>query len=165
MYILCFYFNNSIFCVHRYFLSTNTFYDELLAINIAGQTYLWEVLHHLATQRSLYSEMLDILMKTVQMFGVNDVCPKSCNVYIYICTSIIMCMFFTNKFQENITNIWDVIWTYVCILDGLLICLSESDLMQAIILNHDLARAHMLFVRSNLRESQIFVLQVRNLNL
>ncbi|XP_050454237.1 uncharacterized protein LOC126852967 isoform X1 [Cataglyphis hispanica] len=103
-----------------YFLSTNMFYDELLAINIAGQTYLWEVLHHLATQRSLYSQMLDILMKTVQMFGVNDVCPKSY---------------------------------------GLLICLSESDLMQAIILNHDLARAHMLFVRSNLRESQIFVLQ------
>ncbi|XP_029664536.1 uncharacterized protein LOC115236290 isoform X3 [Formica exsecta] len=103
-----------------YFLSTNMFYDELLAINIAGQTYLWEVLHHLATQRSLYSQMLDILMKTVQMFGINDVCPKSY---------------------------------------GLLICLSESDLMQAMLLNHDLARAHMLFVRSNLRESQIFVLQ------
>lgn len=50
------------------------------------------------------------------------------------------------------------------ILDGLLICLSESDLMQPMLLNHDLARAHMLFVRSNLRESQIFVLQVRNLN-
>lgn len=49
------------------------------------------------------------------------------------------------------------------ILDGLLICLSESDLMQAMLLNHDLARAHMLFVRSNLRESQIFVLQVRSL--
>lgn len=74
---------NSIFCVLRYFLSTNMFYDELLAINIAGQTYLWEVLHHLATQRSLYSQMLDILMKTVQMFGINDVCPKSCNVYIH----------------------------------------------------------------------------------
>ncbi|XP_072761626.1 uncharacterized protein Ca isoform X2 [Anoplolepis gracilipes] len=103
-----------------YFLSTNTFYDELLAINIAGQTYLWEVLHHLATQRSLYGQMLDILMKTVQMFGTNDVRPKSY---------------------------------------GLLICLSESDLMQAMLLNHDLARAHMLFVRSNLRESQIFVLQ------
>ncbi|XP_029179044.1 uncharacterized protein LOC114946614 isoform X2 [Nylanderia fulva] len=103
-----------------YFLSTNMFYDELLAINIAGQTYLWEVLHHLATQKSLYGQMLDILMKTVQMFGTNDVRPKSY---------------------------------------GLLICLSESDLMQAMLLNHDLARAHMLFVRSNLRESQIFVLQ------
>ncbi|EFN66274.1 X-linked retinitis pigmentosa GTPase regulator-like protein [Camponotus floridanus] len=103
-----------------YFLSTNMFYDELLAINIAGQTYLWEVLHHLATQRSLYGQMLDILMKTVQMFGTNNVRPKSY---------------------------------------GLLICLSESDLIQAMLLNHDLARAHMLFVRSNLRESQIFVLQ------
>lgn len=62
----------------------NTFYDELLAINIAGQTYLWEVLHHLATQRSLYGQMLDILMKTVQTVGTNDLHPKSCNVYICI---------------------------------------------------------------------------------
>lgn len=90
------------------------FYDELLAINIAGQTYLWEVLHHLATQRSLYGQMLDILMKTVQMFGTNDVRPKSCNVYIYIYmhTHKIVC-FFTNKLRANITNVWNVIWTCV----------------------------------------------------
>lgn len=50
----------------------------------------------------------------------------------------------------------------ICILDGLLICLSESGLMQAMLLNHDLARSHMLFIRNNLRDSQIFVLQVRN---
>ncbi|XP_014467574.1 PREDICTED: uncharacterized protein LOC106740753 isoform X2 [Dinoponera quadriceps] len=103
-----------------YFLSTNTFYDELLAINIAGQTYLWEVLHHLATQRSLYGQMLDILMKAVQTFGINDFHPKSY---------------------------------------GLLICLSESGLMQAMLLNHDLTRSHMLFIRNSLRDSQIFVLQ------
>ncbi|XP_011864617.1 PREDICTED: uncharacterized protein LOC105560272 isoform X2 [Vollenhovia emeryi] len=103
-----------------YFLSTNTFYDQLLAINIAGQTYLWEVLHHLATQRSLYSQMLDILVKAIEIFGTNDTHPKSY---------------------------------------GLLICLSESDLMQSMLLNYDLARSHMLFVRNNLRESQIFVLQ------
>ncbi|KYN06247.1 X-linked retinitis pigmentosa GTPase regulator like protein, partial [Cyphomyrmex costatus] len=106
--------------VLRYFLSTNTFYDELLAINIAGQTYLWEVLHHLATQRSLYSQMLDILIKAIQIFGTNDVYPKSY---------------------------------------GLLICLSESDLMQSMLLNHDLARSHILFVRNNLCDSHIFVLQ------
>ncbi|XP_077282523.1 RCC1 and BTB domain containing protein claret isoform X3 [Temnothorax americanus] len=103
-----------------YFLSTNTFYDELLAINIAGQTYLWEVVHHLATQRSLYNQMLDILVKAIQIFGTNDIYPKSY---------------------------------------GLLICLSESDLMQSMLLNYDLARAHVSFVRSNLRDSQIFVLQ------
>lgn len=103
-----------------YFLSTNTFYDELLAINIAGQTYLWEVLHHLATQRSMYSQMLDILIKTIQVFGTNDIHPKSY---------------------------------------GLLICLSESDLMQSMLLNYDLARSHISFVRNNLRDSQIFVLQ------
>ncbi|XP_012059515.1 PREDICTED: uncharacterized protein LOC105622712 [Atta cephalotes] len=103
-----------------YFLSTNTFYDELLAINIAGQTYLWEVLHHLATQRSLYSQMLDILIKAIQIFGTNDIHSKSY---------------------------------------GLLICLSESDLMQSMLLNYDLARSHILFVRNNLRDSHIFVLQ------
>ncbi|XP_024872319.1 uncharacterized protein LOC112454915 [Temnothorax curvispinosus] len=103
-----------------YFLSTNTFYDDVLAINIAGQTYLWEVVHHLATQRSLYSQMLDILVKAIQIFGTNDRYPKSY---------------------------------------GLLICLSESDLMQSMLLNYDLARSHVSFVRSNLRDSQIFVLQ------
>jgi len=70
------------FFIFRYFLSTNTFYDELLAINIAGQTYLWEILHHLATQRSLYSQMLDILIKALQIFGKNDIHPKSCNVFV-----------------------------------------------------------------------------------
>ncbi|EZA47730.1 X-linked retinitis pigmentosa GTPase regulator-like protein [Ooceraea biroi] len=104
----------------RYFLSTNTFYDELLAINIAGQTYLWEVLHHLATQRSLYGQMLDILMKAVQIFGTTNFHPKSY---------------------------------------GLLICLSESGLMQAMLLNHNLTRSHISFVRDNLRDCQIFVLQ------
>lgn len=69
--------------IFRYFLSTNTFYDELLAINIAGQTYLWEVLHHLAIQRNLYSQMLDILIKAIQIFGTNDIHSKSCNVYAY----------------------------------------------------------------------------------
>lgn len=54
---------------------------------------------------------------------------------------------------------------YVFILDGLLICLSESNLMQSMLLNYDLARSHMLFVHSNLRDFQIFVLQVRNLNI
>ncbi|XP_036149418.1 uncharacterized protein LOC105829672 isoform X2 [Monomorium pharaonis] len=104
-----------------YFLSTNTFYDELLAINIAGQTYLWEVLHHLATQRSLYNQMLEILIKAIQIFGANiQNHPKSY---------------------------------------GLLICLSESDIMQSMLLNYDLARSHISFVRNNLQDSQIFVLQ------
>ena len=79
-YKILFYPKVSIF---RYFLSTNTFYDELLAINIAGQTYLWEVLHHLAIQRSLYSQMLDILIKAIQIFGTNDIHSKSCNIYAY----------------------------------------------------------------------------------
>lgn len=88
------------FYIFRYFLSTNTFYDELLAINIAGQTYLWEVLHHLATQRSLYSQMLDILVKAIQIFGTNDIHPKSCNVYAYICVHIHISAHFPNSYKK-----------------------------------------------------------------
>ncbi|XP_043664622.1 uncharacterized protein LOC122627529 isoform X1 [Vespula pensylvanica] len=101
-----------------YFLSTNSFYDELLAVNIAGQTCLWEVLHHLATQRCLYGQMLDVLMKTVHLFDASKSIPY-----------------------------------------GLLICLSEPNLMQAMLINPNLARKHISFIGSSISELQIFVLQ------
>ncbi|XP_034188520.2 RCC1 and BTB domain containing protein claret [Osmia lignaria lignaria] len=103
-----------------YFLSTNSFYDELLAVNIAGQTCLWEVLHHLATQKGLYGQMLDILMKTIYSFSTSNFYPTPY---------------------------------------GLLICISEPNLMQAILVNPELARSHMSFIVDNLQNSQIFVLQ------
>ncbi|XP_076387306.1 RCC1 and BTB domain containing protein claret isoform X2 [Megachile rotundata] len=103
-----------------YFLSTNSFYDELLAVNIAGQTCLWEVLHHLATQKGLYGQMLDILMKTIHSFSTSNFYPTPY---------------------------------------GLLICISEPNLMQAILLNPELARSHMSYIVDNLHDSQIFVLQ------
>ncbi|XP_076673695.1 RCC1 and BTB domain containing protein claret [Andrena cerasifolii] len=103
-----------------YFLSTNSFYDELLAINIAGQTCLWEVLHHLATQKCLYGQMLDVLTKTIQTFSASNFHPTSY---------------------------------------GLLICISEPSLMQAMLINPELARSHMSFVLDDLQDSQIFVLQ------
>ncbi|XP_015431451.1 PREDICTED: uncharacterized protein LOC107187791 [Dufourea novaeangliae] len=107
-----------------YFLSTNSFYDELLAINIAGQTCLWEVLHHLATQKCLYGQMLEVLMKTIHTFSASNFFPTPCNVYY-----------------------------------GLLICISEPSLMQAMLVNIELARSHMSFILDNLQELQIFVLQ------
>ncbi|XP_043788505.1 uncharacterized protein LOC122712731 isoform X1 [Apis laboriosa] len=103
-----------------YFLSTNSFYDELLAVNIAGQACLWEVLHHLATQKGLYGQMLDILMRTIHNFS-------------------------TSNFQPT---------PY-----GLLICISEPNLMQAMLVYPELARNHMSFILDNLQNSQIFVLQ------
>ncbi|XP_076627928.1 RCC1 and BTB domain containing protein claret isoform X2 [Colletes latitarsis] len=103
-----------------YFLSTNSFYDELLAINIAGQTCLWEVLHHLATQKCLYGQMLDVLMKTIHSFSTNNFHPTSY---------------------------------------GLLICISEPSLIQAMLVNPELARRHISFILDNLQDSQIFVLQ------
>ncbi|XP_043498025.1 uncharacterized protein LOC122521394 isoform X1 [Polistes fuscatus] len=101
-----------------YFLSTNLFYDELLAINIAGQTCLWEVLHHLATQRCLYGQMLDVLMRTIHLFDVSKSMPY-----------------------------------------GLLICLSEPNLMQGMLINPNLARKHISFIINSISELQIFVLQ------
>ncbi|XP_003698590.1 uncharacterized protein LOC100869963 [Apis florea] len=103
-----------------YFLSTNSFYDELLAVNIAGQTCLWEVLHHLATQKGLYGQMLDILMRTIHNFSISNFQPTPY---------------------------------------GLLICISEPNLMQAMLIYPELARNHISFILDNLQNSQIFVLQ------
>lgn len=81
----------------------------------------------------------------------------------YIDNHIRMSAYFSDSYKQlSNTNAQNLIQT--SILDGLLICLSESGLMQAMLLNHNLARSHMSFIRNNLRDSQIFVLQVRNLN-
>ncbi|XP_053987652.1 uncharacterized protein LOC128881032 [Hylaeus volcanicus] len=103
-----------------HFLSTNPFYDELLAVNISGQTCLWEVLHHLATQKCLYGQMLEVLMKTIHSFSTNNFHPTSY---------------------------------------GMLICISEPSLIQAMLVNPELARSHMSFILDGLQDSQIFVLQ------
>ena len=52
----------------RNFLTTNTFYDELFAINIAVQTNMWNVLHHLVVRRGLGPQVLDILVKALPTF-------------------------------------------------------------------------------------------------
>jgi hypothetical protein len=45
------------------------YYDEVLAVNVAGQTGLWEVLQFLASFRGLHPEVLDILIKIVSSLG------------------------------------------------------------------------------------------------
>lgn len=52
----------------REFLSTNAFYDELVAVSIIGQAHLWNILHHLVIKRGLFAQVLDILMKTLPLF-------------------------------------------------------------------------------------------------
>lgn len=54
---------------HRKFLRENLYYDEVLAVNVAGQTGLWEVLQFLACFRGLHPEVLDILTKIVRSLG------------------------------------------------------------------------------------------------
>jgi hypothetical protein len=58
-------------CVFTYrkFLRENLYYDEVLAVNVAGQTGLWEVLQFLASNRGLHPEVLDILTKIVKSLG------------------------------------------------------------------------------------------------
>jgi hypothetical protein len=41
----------------------------VLAVNVAGQTGLWEVLQFLASFRGLHPEVLDILTKIVRSLG------------------------------------------------------------------------------------------------
>lgn len=53
----------------RKFLRENLYYDEVLAVNVAGQTGLWEVLQFLASIRGLHPEVLDILTKIVKSLG------------------------------------------------------------------------------------------------
>jgi hypothetical protein len=45
------------------------YYDEVLAVNVAGQTGLWEILQFLASFRGLHLEVLDILTKIVRSLG------------------------------------------------------------------------------------------------
>lgn len=56
----------------RLFLSRNIFYDEVWAVDIAGQTCLWKVLHHLSTQRGLFAQVLAILIKALKSFNSNN---------------------------------------------------------------------------------------------
>jgi hypothetical protein len=53
----------------RKFLRENLYYDEVLAVNVAGQTGLWEILQFLASFRGLHPEVLDILTKIVRSLG------------------------------------------------------------------------------------------------
>lgn len=53
----------------RKFLRENLYYDEVLAVNVAGQTGLWEILQFLASFRGLHPEVLDILSKIVRSLG------------------------------------------------------------------------------------------------
>ncbi|XP_012270806.1 uncharacterized protein LOC105694570 [Orussus abietinus] len=103
-----------------YFLSTNTFYDELLAVSIAGKTNLWKILHHLATQRGLYAQVLEMLMQ----FPPLKLHPS--------------------MYQSNYS---------------LLICVSEPNLIQALLSNPVLLKRHVAFVAENLSNFHNFFLQ------
>ncbi|XP_034951162.1 uncharacterized protein ca [Chelonus insularis] len=106
------------------FLSKNTFYDERWVVDVVGQTCLWKVLHHLATQRGLYAQVLETLIKTIQPYNT-----PSCSI---------------SPLHTKY---------------GLLICISEPGLLQAMLSTPFLARSHMTFVLSNLSDFQTFVLQ------
>ena len=66
--ILIFLFSTKNVFIHRSFLSNNTYYDELVAVSIIGQAYLWNILHQLVLKRGLFAQVLDIIMKTLPLF-------------------------------------------------------------------------------------------------
>ncbi|XP_058799619.1 uncharacterized protein LOC131669061 isoform X2 [Phymastichus coffea] len=106
------------------FLSTNIFYDELYTINIAIQTNMWSILHHLILRRGLGSQVLDILVKALPNFMLKN----------------------SNLTANQNTH-------------GLLMCLSDSNLIQGMLNNPIVARNHICFVIANLPALQIFTLQ------
>jgi hypothetical protein len=63
---------------YRKFLRENLYYDEVLAVNVAGQTGLWEILQFLASMRGLHPEVLDILTKIVK--SLSDGLVKADNI-------------------------------------------------------------------------------------
>ncbi|XP_046742534.1 uncharacterized protein LOC124409162 [Diprion similis] len=106
------------------FLASNTFYDEGLAVNVAGRTGLWEVLQQLATQRGLYYQVLELLMKVVRSLNLSSSQPA----------------------HHQLDS-------------GLLMCLSESGLIQAMLVSPNLAKHHTAFVLANLATLEVFALQ------
>ncbi|XP_031777146.1 uncharacterized protein LOC100677930 isoform X2 [Nasonia vitripennis] len=106
------------------FLSTNTFYDELYAINIAIQNNMWSILHHLIVHRGLGPQVLDVLIKALPTLMSKN----------------------SNLVQYHNTH-------------GLLMCLSDSSLIQGMLNNPSTARNHICFVLANLSSLEIFILQ------
>ncbi|XP_015122188.1 uncharacterized protein LOC107044705 [Diachasma alloeum] len=69
------------------FLSRNTYYDERWVVDVVGQTCLWKVLHHLASQRGLYAQVLDVLIKAVQSYPLSPTSPLNSKYGLMICIS------------------------------------------------------------------------------
>ncbi|KAK0092550.1 hypothetical protein PV326_001178 [Microctonus aethiopoides] len=77
---------NNLYKSFLLFLSTNTFYDERWVVNVMGQIKLWKVLHHLITQRGLYGQVLDVLIRTIQMRNTSSlpIAASSINKFDYL---------------------------------------------------------------------------------
>ncbi|XP_011499761.1 PREDICTED: uncharacterized protein LOC105363708 [Ceratosolen solmsi marchali] len=106
------------------FLSTNTYYDELFVIHTAAQNKMWNILHHLMVYRGLSCQVLEILVKALPAFML-----ENSNLDLH----------------KN--------------LNGLLMCLSDSSLIQGMLNNPSTARNHICFILANLPTLQIFILQ------
>ncbi|CAG2054167.1 unnamed protein product, partial [Timema podura] len=118
------------------FLGSNLSYDEVLAVNVVGQTGLWEVLQFLASYRGLHKEVLDVLGKLLRT---------------HIAT-------FNTKESEDTGFKLD---KWVPLLEpGLWIFISEPSLLQAMLVKAPDFRTHLRFVELCLTHLQLFALQV-----
>ncbi|XP_021913956.1 uncharacterized protein LOC110827029 isoform X3 [Zootermopsis nevadensis] len=115
------------------FLRENLYYDEVLAVNVAGQTGLWEVLQFLACFRGLHPEVLDILTKIVRSLGEGLV----------------------KALENKITT-----FKHLPALDSSLwLCVSDPSLLQSLLSKPQQARIHLQFVRTCLPHLEQFALQ------
>ncbi|XP_066992544.2 uncharacterized protein ca [Anabrus simplex] len=111
------------------FLKENLFYDEVLAVNVAGQTGLWEVLQFLATYRGLHQEVLDILTKILRSHSD----PKVVEAIV-------------SKQAPGLDS-------------GLWLCVTDPSLQQSLLAKPQQARIHLHFVDLHLPYLEQFALQ------
>ncbi|KAF4527744.1 hypothetical protein B566_EDAN014954 [Ephemera danica] len=98
----------------------NLHYDEVLAVSVAGQTGLWDILLFLSSHRGLRPEVLDVLLKVVN--GITE--PQ----------------------QRRSPHKFPLVQQASSIEHGMWLCLSDAELLQALILKPKAAKIHMQFV-------------------
>ncbi|XP_033611768.1 uncharacterized protein LOC111875606 isoform X4 [Cryptotermes secundus] len=115
------------------FLRENLYYDEVLAVNVAGQTGLWEILQFLASFRGLHPEVLDILTKIVRSLGEGLVKVTESTVAA----------------SEHLPALDSGLW----------LCVSDPSLLQSLLSKPQQARIHLQFIRTCLPHLEQFALQ------
>ncbi|XP_063216868.1 uncharacterized protein LOC134527844 isoform X2 [Bacillus rossius redtenbacheri] len=121
------------------FLRDNPWYDEVLAVNVAGQTGLWEVLQFLASHRGLHQEVLEVTSSVVATLleGAGRPAPTAAT-----------------------TATTGALLRPASLLDaGLWMCVSDPTLLPAFLARPQHCKVHLQFVTACLPRLEPFALQ------